>query len=205
MHRQNRQLCQKDSSAPDNHRVFPQYILWGMPEAWAEPIFSKLKTKRKTSIILWQIEENPCQGWQRRWAEYSYQAMGKRRTEDFIRPQQVRRPLMFLFNTWAPPQLFGIIRGSGFLFVFLFNIFLQSRPFKNYFKKNIFWGNLIFFFLLYSALLHLRSLRFHCANGWWDRTQDSCNWCIGSILILLAIGRKWHAWKLKILWGLRVL
>jgi hypothetical protein len=33
---------------------------------------------------------------------------------------------------------------------------------------------------LYSALLHLPPLRFHCADGCWDRTQDRCNWCIGS-------------------------
>jgi hypothetical protein len=37
-----------------------------------------------------------------------------------------------------------------------------------------------FFFVLYSALLHLPPLRFHCADGCWDRTQDRCNWCIGS-------------------------
>ncbi len=32
----------------------------------------------------------------------------------------------------------------------------------------------------YSALLHLPPLRFQCADGCWDRTQDRCNWCIGS-------------------------
>ncbi len=26
---------------------------------------------------------------------------------------------------------------------------------------------------LYSTLLHLPPLRFHCVGGWWDRTQDS--------------------------------
>jgi hypothetical protein len=35
-----------------------------------------------------------------------------------------------------------------------------------------FWGD--FFFILYSALLRLPSLRFHCADGCWDRTQDRC-------------------------------
>ncbi len=48
------------------------------------------------------------------------------------------------------------------------------------FLKNIFWGIKFFFFILYSALLHLPPLRFHCADGCWDRTQDRCNWCIGS-------------------------
>jgi hypothetical protein len=42
----------------------------------------------------------------------------------------------------------------------------------------IFLGD--FYFVLYSTLLHLPPLRFHCADGCWDRTQDSCNWCIGS-------------------------
>ncbi len=39
---------------------------------------------------------------------------------------------------------------------------------------------IFFSFVLYSALLHLPPLRFHCADGCWDRTQDRCNWCIGS-------------------------
>jgi hypothetical protein len=37
-----------------------------------------------------------------------------------------------------------------------------------------------FFFVLYSALLHLPPLRFHCADRCWDRTQDRCNRCIDS-------------------------
>jgi hypothetical protein len=36
------------------------------------------------------------------------------------------------------------------------------------------WG------VLYSTLLHLQPLRFHCADGCWHRPQDRCNWCIGS-------------------------
>jgi hypothetical protein len=48
-------------------------------------------------------------------------------------------------------------------------------------KKIFFWGIFFFFlFVLYSALLHLLPLRFHCADGCWDRTQDRCNLCIGS-------------------------
>jgi hypothetical protein len=45
----------------------------------------------------------------------------------------------------------------------------------------IFWGDYFFFFCtIYSALLHLPPLRFHCADGCWDQTQDRCNWCISS-------------------------
>jgi hypothetical protein len=35
------------------------------------------------------------------------------------------------------------------------------------------------FGVLYLTLLHPPPLRFHCADGCWDRTQDRCNWCIG--------------------------
>ncbi len=39
----------------------------------------------------------------------------------------------------------------------------------------IFGGDFFIFFVLYSTLLHLPPLRFHCADGCWDRTQDRCN------------------------------
>jgi hypothetical protein len=32
------------------------------------------------------------------------------------------------------------------------------------------------------TLLHLPPLRFHYADGCWDRTQDRCNWCIAGAL-----------------------
>ncbi len=44
----------------------------------------------------------------------------------------------------------------------------------------IFLEGIFIFFALYSALLHLPPLRFHCADGCGDRTQTRCNWCIGS-------------------------
>jgi hypothetical protein len=42
---------------------------------------------------------------------------------------------------------------------------------------NIFLGQIFIFifFALYSTLLHLPPLRFHCADECWDRTQDRCN------------------------------
>jgi hypothetical protein len=36
------------------------------------------------------------------------------------------------------------------------------------------------FYVRYSTLLHLPPLRFHCVGGCWDRTQDSCDYGIGS-------------------------
>ncbi len=49
-----------------------------------------------------------------------------------------------------------------------------------YFSADLSIFFLYFFFVLYSTLLHLPPLRFHCADECWDRTQDRCNWCIGS-------------------------
>jgi hypothetical protein len=40
-----------------------------------------------------------------------------------------------------------------------------------------------FFFILYSALLHLPPIRFHCAGGCWDRTQDRCNFTGSQTLV----------------------
>jgi hypothetical protein len=45
----------------------------------------------------------------------------------------------------------------------------QNPPFLN------FLGGFLDFFVLYSTLLHLPPLRFHCADGCWDRTQDRCS------------------------------
>jgi hypothetical protein len=40
-----------------------------------------------------------------------------------------------------------------------------------------------FFYVLYSTLLRLPPLRSHCVGGCWDRTQDCCDFGIGSIFI----------------------
>ncbi len=37
-------------------------------------------------------------------------------------------------------------------------------------KGGLFW--IFSFYVLYSTLLHLLPLRFHCVGGCWDRTQD---------------------------------
>ncbi len=55
--------------------------------------------------------------------------------------------------------------------------------------KLFFYATIFFFFFLWiffflfvqcSALLYLPPLKFHCADGCWDQTQDHCNLCIGS-------------------------
>jgi hypothetical protein len=45
-------------------------------------------------------------------------------------------------------------------------------------KRNNYLAHENIFYVLYSTLLHLRPLRFNCADGCWDQTQDHCNWCI---------------------------
>ncbi len=37
-----------------------------------------------------------------------------------------------------------------------------------------------FSYVLYSTLLHLPPLRFHCVGGCWDRNQDCCDFGTGS-------------------------
>jgi hypothetical protein len=79
------------------------------------------KRRVKTSTILW-ISRKSLPGVAKEASRIFLPGHGKRgELKIFIR--QVRRPLMFFFqHHWAPPQLFGIIRGSGFLLVFLFSV-----------------------------------------------------------------------------------
>ncbi len=55
----------------------------------------------------------------------------------------------------------------------IFKLSLRAHSWNTTYSSNS------FFSVQYSALLHLLPLRFHCADGCWDRTQDRCNWCIG--------------------------
>jgi hypothetical protein len=45
---------------------------------------------------------------------------------------------------------------------------------------NLTYTVFFFFYVLYSTLLHLPPLRFHSVEGCWDRTQDCCDFGIGS-------------------------
>ncbi len=47
-------------------------------------------------------------------------------------------------------------------------------------KKSTGGFFLIFFYVMYSTWLHLPPLRFHCVGGCWGRTQDCCDFGIGS-------------------------
>ncbi len=64
------------------------------------------------------------------------------------------------------------------------NIYIRSEIateiMENVAKRPNVANGTVHFIALYSALFHLPLLRFHCADGCWDRTQDRCNRCIGS-------------------------
>ncbi len=91
--------------------------------------------------------------------------------------------------------------------------FLKRRHYEDYFTNTIkttmssfsttykkFWsadrliikilGCSDFCFLLHFFSYYIQHcftlppLKFHCADGCWDRTQDRCNWCIGSQTLL---------------------
>ncbi len=54
---------------------------------------------------------------------------------------------------------------------------------EEFFNRGIFLIFLIFcifFYVPFSTLLHLLTLRFHCVGGCWDQTQACCDFGIGS-------------------------
>ncbi len=59
----------------------------------------------------------------------------------------------------------------------LFDMKIGTR-YRTIFYYKYFLRDFLIFFVLYSTLLHMPPLRFHCADGRWDRTQDRGNWCI---------------------------
>ncbi len=62
---------------------------------------------------------------------------------------------------------------------------------ETFLKQGEFYG---FFKALYSTLLHLPPLRFHCVGGCWDRTLDCCDFGIGieNISVRLRKGLYWR-------------
>jgi hypothetical protein len=77
----------------------------------------------------------------------------------------IRRLLSRVLASWSKIEPVITYSPQFFLF-FIFKYFLG--------------GFFLFCSVQYSALLYLPPLRFHCADGCWDRIQDLCNWCIGS-------------------------
>jgi hypothetical protein len=63
----------------------------------------------------------------------------------------------------------------------LYTVSLVTSPIVRIVKLNknraIFW---IFLYVVYSTLLRLPALRFHCVGRCWDGTQDCCGFGIES-------------------------
>ncbi len=58
--------------------------------------------------------------------------------------------------------------------------FFVSRQKCQEFCLNGGFFEFFFFYVLHTTLLHLPPLRSHCIGGCWDRTQDCCDFGIGS-------------------------
>ncbi len=115
--------------------------------------------------------------------KYSY----KRYTfywEDIHIHQRTEQNEYYLHKNWLYTQSHSVIRWLTRLYWFvdlsptaIFPKFSLQYCVNLFFFFNNFWGDFFLSFVLYSAL---PPLRFHCADGCWDRTQDRCSWCIGS-------------------------
>ncbi len=70
-------------------------------------------------------------------------------------------------------------------YLILSGLFTWIRPEHSILHGHVFKGELVqifkqgdfiaSFYVLYSILLHLLPLRFHCIGGFWNRTQDCCD------------------------------
>ncbi len=59
--------------------------------------------------------------------------------------------------------------------------FFKVRWIKKHTKDILnYYFSFVVFHVLYSTLLHLPPLKFHCARGCWNRTQDCSDFGIGS-------------------------
>jgi hypothetical protein len=47
-------------------------------------------------------------------------------------------------------------------------------------------------YVLYSTLLHLPLLRFHCVGGCWDRTQNSWHWVSDALVGYISSTNIYH-------------
>jgi hypothetical protein len=67
---------------------------------------------------------------------------------------------------------------SALLYQTVVGIALHVLPWSalQFLKRGFFI--LFIFYVRYSTLLHLPPLRFHCVGGYWDQTQDSCDYGI---------------------------
>jgi hypothetical protein len=55
----------------------------------------------------------------------------------------------------------------------------SALPLFSSVMASVYWIGFFYFYVRYLKLLHLPTLRFYCVRGFWDRTQDSCDYGIG--------------------------
>ncbi len=73
--------------------------------------------------------------------------------------------LTLFLHTWLRESCFRCDGSSTIHTGFLFLCNILNRGIFRFF----------FLYVLYSTLLHLSPLRFHCVGGCWDRIQDCCD------------------------------
>jgi hypothetical protein len=86
--------------------------------------------------------------------------------------------LLLSFNDYKPSSHSATTAGMS---TFLASLFILPYLCVADIKGD-FFGSFLFMYDIYdiffSTLLHLPHLRFHCVEGCWDRTQDSCDYDI---------------------------
>jgi len=85
----------------------------------------------------------------------------------------------FIYLHKLMSQLSGLLVQFKEVRRYLANLLALYFPVCLQYLKGDFWG---FVYFLHTIINTASSaaLRFHCADGCWDRTQDCCDWYIGS-------------------------
>jgi hypothetical protein len=81
------------------------------------------------------------------------------------------------FSFMYSAVLHKVISGQYFLLFDIWRTYLLKLRIEEPSHGNLDRGGIFFYF---STLFHLPPLRFHYAGGCWDRTQDCCDFGIGS-------------------------
>ncbi len=78
----------------------------------------------------------------------------------------------------------------------------KHKGYVDFRKKSIFYilKFSLLILVLYSTLLHLPPLRFHCAYGCWDRTQELCQDRTGALVV-----RRSNHYRLNLIRGFLIL
>ncbi len=124
---------------------------------------------------------SPCSPWPVATAEQQSKLLPGGTLQDGSGPICYRHPPTSLSSLQLACPCSGLASPHRIVSTGEYSLYVLQSVFLEFDYIIFFWGIFFFFlFVQYSALLHLPPLRFHCADGCWDRTQDRCNLCIGS-------------------------